>query len=96
MRDKMYVDDIARAYYYDAEGDVQHWITSYKVLLLPRVPLCTDGIFTFLLLCLCAQERYVSRHLKALLTNGIGPTLKKKRLQELLASVDEGPPALSV
>lgn len=35
------------------------------------------------------QDRYLARHLKALLNNGIGSTLKKKRLQELIASIDD-------
>jgi hypothetical protein len=88
VRDKSYVDDYARAFYYDTEGDVQHWISMNKVRNSRAVctdPRTSEAPFVW------AQERYLNRHLKALLTNGIGATLKKKRLQELLATVDEMP-----
>ncbi len=37
------------------------------------------------------QARYTARHLRALISFGIGPSLKRKRLSELLAIVDQLP-----
>jgi hypothetical protein len=38
----------------------------------------------------CAlQERYVARHLKAIIENGIAQTLKASRTKELLTGIDQ-------